>query len=94
MIWPDAELTQTHLSARHRGAGAYDHEDDVVYLPAETTRIVDLGDADIIHTDTVQNHANIETAVRKILAKAMGLAKTRLTLIRGATSRDKTFRVD
>ena len=26
MIWPDAELTQTHLSARHRGAGAYDHE--------------------------------------------------------------------
>lgn len=33
-------------------------------------------------------------AVRKLLAKAMGLAKTRLTLIRGATSRDKTFRVD
>lgn len=33
-------------------------------------------------------------AVRKCLAKAMGLAKTRLTLIGGATSRDKTFRVD
>lgn len=49
-------------------AGAYDHEDDVVYLPAETTRIVDIGDADIVHTDTVQSHANIETAVRKILA--------------------------
>lgn len=33
-------------------------------------------------------------AVRKHLAKALGVAKTRLTLIRGATSRDKTFRVD
>ncbi len=48
-------------------AGAYDHEDDVVYLPAEATRIVDLGDADIIHTDTTGSHANIEYGVRKIL---------------------------
>lgn len=49
-------------------SGAYDHEDDVVYLPAETTRIVDIGDADMIHTDTAQSHANIELGVRKILA--------------------------
>ncbi|MXN67201.1 agmatinase [Stappia sp. GBMRC 2046] len=49
-------------------AGAYDHEDDVTYLPAETTRIVDLGDADIVHTDTMKSHANIEYGVRKILA--------------------------
>jgi agmatinase len=48
--------------------GAYDHEDDVTYLPAEKVRIVDLGDADIIHTDTEQSHANIEFGVRKILA--------------------------
>lgn len=48
--------------------GVYDHEDDVVYLPAETTRIVDIGDADIIHTDTVRSHANIEFGVRKILS--------------------------
>ncbi|HEY0291391.1 MAG TPA: agmatinase [Hansschlegelia sp.] len=48
-------------------AGAYDHEDDVVYLSAETTRIVDIGDADMIHTDTAQSHANIELGVRKIL---------------------------
>lgn len=48
-------------------AGAYDHEDDVTYLPAETTHIVDIGDADIIHTDTVNSHRNIEAAVRKIL---------------------------
>ena len=49
-------------------AGAYDHEDDVTYLPAETTRIIDIGDADIIHTDTTGSHANIEHGVRKILA--------------------------
>lgn len=48
-------------------AGAYDHEDDIVYLPAETTRIVDVGDADMVHTDTEQSHANIEAAVRRIL---------------------------
>jgi len=46
-------------------AGAYDHEDDVTYL--DGVRMVDIGDADIIHTDTVKSHANIELAVRKIL---------------------------
>ena len=48
-------------------AGAYDHEDDVTYLPAEV-RIVDMGDADIVHTDTEKSHANIETGVRAALA--------------------------
>ncbi|HQT62914.1 MAG: agmatinase [Acidocella sp. 20-57-95] len=46
-------------------AGAYDHEDDVTYLA--DCRIVDVGDADIIHTNTDQSHANIEVGVRKIL---------------------------
>jgi agmatinase len=49
-------------------SGAYDHEDDITYLSAENTRIVDIGDADIIHTDTIQSHKNIEFGVRKILA--------------------------
>ena len=48
--------------------GAYDFEDDVTYLHAEGTKIVDLGDADIIHTDTLGSHRNIETGVRAILA--------------------------
>ena len=47
--------------------GAYDHEDDTTYLGPEV-RIVDLGDADIIHTDTAGSHANIAYGVRKILA--------------------------
>ncbi len=33
-------------------------------------------------------------AVTKLLAKALGLPKSRLTLIRGETSRDKSFRID
>lgn len=48
-------------------AGAYDHEDDVTYLEADKTRIVDIGDADIVHTDTIRSHANIEAGVRAIL---------------------------
>lgn len=47
-------------------AGAYDHEDDATYL-GENVTIVDMGDADIIHTDTVKSHANIEYAVRHAL---------------------------
>ncbi|MEO1066449.1 MAG: agmatinase [Pseudomonadota bacterium] len=48
-------------------AGAYDHEDDAVYLDTKDVQIVDMGDADIVHTDTEKSHANIEWAVRKIL---------------------------
>lgn len=47
-------------------AGAYDHEDNATYLGADV-RIVDMGDADIVHTDTETSHANIEYGVRKAL---------------------------
>jgi agmatinase len=47
-------------------AGAYDHEDDATYLPA-SVRIVDMGDADIIHTDTQGSHRGIEAGVRAAL---------------------------
>lgn len=46
--------------------GAYDHEDDCTYLGADV-RIVDLGDADIVHTDTATSHANIKAGVQAIL---------------------------
>ncbi len=48
-------------------AGAYDHEDDATYLD-DSVSIVDMGDADIIHTDTQTSHHNIETGVRAALA--------------------------
>ena len=52
--------------------GAYDHEDDITYLPSDSTKIVDIGDADIIHTDTIKSHDNIKFGVKKIIeAKAI-----------------------
>ena len=52
--------------------GAYDHEDDIIYLPSNSTKIVDIGDADIIHTDTIKSHENIKFGVKKIIeAKAI-----------------------
>ena len=52
-------------------AGAYDHEDDRTYLGSDV-RIVDMGDADIVHTDTMASHRNIEAAVRAaITAEAL-----------------------
>ncbi len=48
-------------------AGAYDHEDDATYMD-EWVRMVDIGDADIIHTKTDKSHRNIELGVQKILA--------------------------
>jgi agmatinase len=47
--------------------GAYDHEDGITYLPVDKVRIVDIGDADIVHTNTEKSHANIEKGVRQIL---------------------------
>lgn len=47
-------------------AGAYDHEDDATYLDA-SVRMVDIGDADIIHTKTDESHANIQLGVEKML---------------------------
>jgi agmatinase len=47
-------------------AGAYDHEDDATYL--DNVSITDIGDADIVHTNTELSHVNIEQGVRKILA--------------------------
>ena len=48
-------------------AGAYDHEDEATYLGPDVT-IVDIGDADIVHTDTEKSHENIEAGVRAMLA--------------------------
>jgi len=44
----------------------YDHEVDTSYSYGS---IVDVGDVDIVHTDTEQSHANIESAVRHVLTR-------------------------
>ena len=43
---------------------------------------------------TVPEDGKANAAVVKLLAKALGVAKSRLELLRGATARDKLFRLD
>lgn len=47
-----------------------------------------------IYVTTVPEDGKATKAVVALLAKAMGIAKTRLVLLRGATARDKLFRVE
>ena len=56
---------------------------------------VDLveGQIRVAVTETPEGGKATEAA-RAALAKAMGVAKTRLKLFRGATARDKLFRLD
>lgn len=42
----------------------------------------------------VPEDGKANAAVRDLLAEALGVAKTRLTLVRGQTARDKVFRLD
>ncbi|WP_172296710.1 DUF167 domain-containing protein [Pseudoruegeria sp. HB172150] len=46
-----------------------------------------------VYVTTVPEGGKANAAVQKLLAKALGVPKTGLTLIRGQTSRDKVFRV-
>ncbi len=61
---------------------------------ASRSRVLREGDVVRVFVTTVPEGGKANAAVQKLLAKALGMAKSRLTLIRGHTSRDKVFRVD
>lgn len=46
-----------------------------------------------VYVTTVPEDGRANAAVVKLLAKAMGVAKTRLVLVRGQSSRNKVFRL-
>ncbi|MFD2174400.1 DUF167 domain-containing protein [Rhodobacter lacus] len=46
------------------------------------------------YVTVVPEGGKANAAVVKLLAKSLGVAKSRLTLIRGETARDKVFRLD
>lgn len=46
------------------------------------------------YVTTVPEDGKATAAVIKLLARALGIAPTRLTLIRGATARDKVFLIE
>lgn len=47
-----------------------------------------------VYVTVVPEDGKANAAVVKLLAKALGVAKSRLTLLRGASGRDKLFRLD
>ncbi|MEJ1993083.1 MAG: DUF167 domain-containing protein [Maritimibacter sp.] len=47
-----------------------------------------------VSVTTVPEDGKATKAVVKLLANALGVSKSSLTLIRGATARDKVFRLD
>ena len=46
-----------------------------------------------VYVTTLPEGGKANAAVTKLLAKAVGVPKTRLDLVRGQTARDKVFRV-
>lgn len=46
------------------------------------------------YVTTAPENGKATAAVQKLLARALGIAPTRLTLVRGATTRDKVFRIE
>lgn len=62
--------------------------------PKASRNAVVVGEDGIrVYVTTVPEDGKATEAVRRLLAKAIGLAPTRLTLLRGAIARDKVFRV-
>jgi len=61
---------------------------------ASRNRITLEADQLRVYVTTVPEDGRANAAVQKLLAKALGLPKTRLRLIRGQTSRDKVFEVE
>lgn len=47
-----------------------------------------------VYVTVVPEDGKANAEVTKLLAKALGVAKSRLVLLRGQTSRDKVFRVE
>lgn len=60
---------------------------------ASRNRILVEGDIIRIYVTVIPEGGRANAAVQKALAKAMGIAKSRLELVRGMGARDKVFRV-
>lgn len=62
--------------------------------PRAGRNAVEAGDGLLrVRVTAVAEGGKANEAVTKLLAKALGLPKSRLALVRGATARDKVFRV-
>lgn len=63
--------------------------------PRASRNSVTMGESGLrVAVTTVPEDGKATKAVIKLLAHALGVPKSSLTLVRGATSRDKVFRLD
>ena len=62
--------------------------------PRAGREAIEPGDPLRIRVTAPPEDGKANDSVRRLLARALGVAPTRLTLIRGATARDKLFRLD
>lgn len=62
--------------------------------PRARRNSVEPGDPLRIHTTAPPEDGRANAAVRELLARALGVAPGRLTLLRGAGARDKLFQLD
>ena len=62
--------------------------------PRARRNSVEPGDPLRIHTTAPPEDGRANAAVRALLAQALGVAPSRLTLLRGASARDKLFQLD
>lgn len=60
---------------------------------ASRNSVVTEGEAIRVYVTVVPEGGKANAAVVKLLSKALGIPKSRLALIRGATARDKVFRI-
>ena len=58
------------------------------------SRLVVEGGTIRAHVTEAPEGGKATRAVQALLARALGVAKTRLTLVRGQTARQKVFRLD
>ncbi len=78
---------------RHLAAPGTRFEVRVTPKAAANRVILDEAGGIRVHVTTVPEGGKATAAVIALLAKAIGIPKTRLELVRGETARDKSFRV-
>ena len=61
---------------------------------ASRNAVVQDGDVLRVYVTVPPEGGKANAAVVKLLAKSLGIAKSRLTLLRGQSAREKVFRVD
>lgn len=61
--------------------------------PGAASAGVEAGDPMKIRVTDVPEKGKATAAAQALLAKALGIAPSRLALVRGATARDKVFRI-